>query len=145
MVKHLPVMRKTWVWSLGREDPLRKDMATHFSTLAWKIPWTEEPRRLQSMGSQRVGHDWATTLTYFTYTKGILLNLCLNRRALREWHVSRYFITIFLEYITGPLNTPYTSNNWMNEFLVREYGKCIMSQKWQRKHKNIWFLKMMRL
>ena len=56
-VKHLPTMRETWVQSLGREDVLEKDMATHSSILAWKIPWTEEPGRLQSMGSQRVGHD----------------------------------------------------------------------------------------
>ena len=57
MVKRLPAMRETWVQSLGREDPLEKEMATHSSTLAWKIPWTEEPGRLQSMGSQRVGQD----------------------------------------------------------------------------------------
>ena len=57
MVKHLPTMRETWVRSLGRKDPLEKEMATHSSTLAWKIPWTEELGRLQSMGSQRVGHD----------------------------------------------------------------------------------------
>ena len=48
------------VWSLGREDPLEKEMATHSSILAWRIPWTEEPGRLQSMGSQRIGHDLAT-------------------------------------------------------------------------------------
>ena len=57
MVKHLPTTWETWVRSLGREDLLEKEMATHFSTLAWKIPWVEEPGRLQSMGSQRVGHD----------------------------------------------------------------------------------------
>ena len=56
-VKRLPTMWETWVQSLGREDPLEKEMATHSSTLAWKIPWMEEPDRLQSMGSQRVGHD----------------------------------------------------------------------------------------
>ena len=61
-VKHLPAMRKTWVWSLGREDPLEKEMATHSNTLAWKIPWMEEPGGLQSMGSQSVEHDWATSL-----------------------------------------------------------------------------------
>ena len=55
MVK--PAMRETWVRFLGREDPLEKEMAAHSSTLAWKIPWTEEPCRLQSMGLQRVGHD----------------------------------------------------------------------------------------
>ena len=57
MVKHLPTMGETQVLSLGQEDPLEKEMATHFSTLAWKIPWTEEPGRLQSIGSLRVKHD----------------------------------------------------------------------------------------
>ena len=57
MVKHLPTMQETWVRSLGQEDPLEKEIATHFSILAWRIPWTKEPGRLQSMGSQRVGHD----------------------------------------------------------------------------------------
>ena len=56
-IKRLPTMRETRVRSLGREDPLEKAMATHSSTLAWKIPWTEKPGRLQSMGLQRVGHD----------------------------------------------------------------------------------------
>ena len=64
-VKHLPTMRETWVQSLGWEYPLEKEMATHSSALAWKIPWTEEPGRLQSMGSQRVGHDWATSISFF--------------------------------------------------------------------------------
>ena len=57
MVKNLPAMQETQVRSLGREDPLENRMATHSSVLAWKIPWTEEPGRLQSMGSQRVGQD----------------------------------------------------------------------------------------
>ena len=64
MVKRLPAMRETWVWSLGQEYPMEKDMATYSSTLAWKIPWTEEPCRLQSMGLQRVGHNWATSLHF---------------------------------------------------------------------------------
>ena len=63
MVKHLPTMRGTQVRSLGWEDPLEKEIATQASTLAWKIPWTEEHGRLQSMGSQRVRHDWATSLS----------------------------------------------------------------------------------
>ena len=62
-------MQETWIWSLGQEDPLEKEMATHSSTLAWKIPWTEKPGRLQSMGSQRVGHNWATSLTLLTYSR----------------------------------------------------------------------------
>ena len=57
MIKCLPAMQETWVRSPGREDPLDKEMATHSSTLAWKIPWMEEPGRLQSMGSQTVGHN----------------------------------------------------------------------------------------
>ena len=56
-VKHLTAVWQTWVRSMVWEDPLEKEMATHSSTLAWKIPWTEEPGRLQSIGSQRVGHD----------------------------------------------------------------------------------------
>ena len=57
MVKGLPTMQETQVQSLGQEDPLEKEMATHSSILAWRIPCIEEPGRLQSMGSQRVGHD----------------------------------------------------------------------------------------
>ena len=57
MVKRLPAMQETWVRSLGQEDPLEKEMASHSSILAWRIPWTVDPGRLQSIGSQRVGHD----------------------------------------------------------------------------------------
>ena len=56
-VKHLPIMQETWVQSLGQEDPLEKAVAPHSSTLAWKIPWMEEPGRLESMELQRVEHD----------------------------------------------------------------------------------------
>ena len=59
-------MRETRVQSLGWEDPLEKEMAIHSSTITWKIPWTKEPGRLQSMRSQRVGHDWVTSLSLFT-------------------------------------------------------------------------------
>ena len=64
-VKRLPAMQETQVQSLGWEDPLEKEMATHSSTLAWKTPWTEEPGELQSMGLQRVRHGWATSLSLF--------------------------------------------------------------------------------
>ena len=74
-LKHLPGMWETRVWSLGREDPLEKEMATHSSTLAWRIPWREERGRLQSTGSQRVGHDWATSLS-------------LSQPRKRKWHPS---------------------------------------------------------
>ena len=73
MVKNLPAMQETQVQSLGWEDPLEKSMATPSSILAWSIPWTEEPGRLQSVGLQRVKHDWATNT--FTY----LLCYCSDR------------------------------------------------------------------
>ena len=63
-VKSLPAMRETWVWSLGQEDPLEKEMAIHSSILAWRIPWTEEPGGPQSMGSPRVGHNWVTNFHF---------------------------------------------------------------------------------
>ena len=63
MVKHLPAMQETWVWSLGWEDPLEKEMATHSSILVWKIPWMEEPGKLQPMWLQRFRQDWATSLS----------------------------------------------------------------------------------
>ena len=66
-VKNLPAMQETQVQSLGREDPLEKGMATHSSILAWRIPWTEEPGRLPSMGSQRVGHNLATKPPPYVY------------------------------------------------------------------------------
>ena len=83
-VKCLPTMRETRVWSLGREDPLEKESATHSSIHAWKIPWTEEPGGLQSMGSQRVGHDWATSLHFFFIAR--LLAALLTKRL--EFHFS---------------------------------------------------------
>ena len=70
-IKNLPAARETWV-PLGWEDPLEKGVATHSSILAWKTPWTEESDRLQSLGSQRVGHDGVT----FTHSK-MGLELCL--------------------------------------------------------------------
>ena len=65
MIKNLPAMQETRVQSLGHEDPLEKGMATHCSSLAWRIPWTEEPGGIQSMGSQKVGQDFATNTFTF--------------------------------------------------------------------------------
>ena len=67
MVKNPLAMQKTWVQSLGWEDPLKKEMATHSSILAWRIPWTEKPDWLQSKGSQRVRHDWVTNVAWLEY------------------------------------------------------------------------------
>ena len=74
-LKRLPAARETQVWSLGWEDPLEKEMATHSSILAWKIPWTEEPGGLQSMWLQRVGHDWDFTFTSQTGGQQDLIHL----------------------------------------------------------------------
>ena len=72
MVKHLSVMWETRVRALGWEDPLEKEMAIHSSTIARKIPWTEEPGRLQSIGLQRVKHDWTTSINHLRlYWKGV--------------------------------------------------------------------------
>ena len=74
MVKNLPAIQETSVWPLSREDPLEKGMATHSSILALRIPWTDEPDGLQSMGSQGVGHNWATNTLTFTQSFSLFLN-----------------------------------------------------------------------
>ena len=74
-VKCLPAMPETWVQSLGWEDPLEKEMALHSGTLAWKMLWMEEPGRLQSMGLQRVGHDWAISLSFFLFIYIIIVSV----------------------------------------------------------------------
>ena len=79
-VKNSPAMQETWVWSLGGEDPPEEGMATHSSILAWRILWTEEPGKLQSMGLQRVAHNWATKHTLLVSVSPITLHvscLCL--------------------------------------------------------------------
>ena len=86
MVKRLPAMRETQVQFLGWEDPLEKEMAIHSSTLAWKIPWTEEPDRLQSMGSQRVRHDWTTSL-HFKNRKEVFMWLNGKESACNTGHL----------------------------------------------------------
>ena len=86
MAKNLPATRDTWVQSLDWEDSLEKEMATHSSTPAWRIPWTEKRDRQQSMGSQTVGHDWETNTFVFspkqTRRKGVCL--CGDSRGLGE-------------------------------------------------------------
>ena len=94
MVKNLPATQETWVQSLGWKDPLEKGMATHSSILAWRIPWTEEPGALQSVGSQRVGHEWATTtnmnISCYSFCSSILdmgflvAQMVKNRTAMQE-------------------------------------------------------------
>ena len=92
MVKNLPAMQEARIQSLGQEDPLEKGMATHSSILAWRIPWTEEPGGLQSLGSQRVRHGWANN----TATTTILLQVLLGRNHLKAGQllaVRRYILS----------------------------------------------------
>ena len=95
-VKNLPAMWKTWVQSLGQEDPLEERMAAHPSILAWRIPWTEEPGGLQSMGSQRAGHDLAidtsttdfiTTDLFLQYKTIILTKRCSKGIRSKNWDI----------------------------------------------------------
>ena len=78
--------RRHWVWSVGQEDPLEQEMATHSSILAWKIPQTEEPGRLQSMGSQRVGHDWVTEHACIAeYSTGHVTDSFMSKISWASW------------------------------------------------------------
>ena len=111
MVKRLSTMRETWVRSLGRKDPLEKEMAIHSSTIAWKIPWTEEPGRLQSMGSQRVGPDWATSLSLSefitsTFTSSCICELCVCMLS----HV-QLFVTLWTVACQAPCSWNSPGNN----------------------------------
>ena len=91
MVKLLLTMQEIQVQSLGWEDPLEKEMAIHSSTLAWKIPWMEERGRLQSMGSQRVGHNWATShslsISIMYCTKHDAIHKSRNDCAIEEFEI----------------------------------------------------------
>ena len=113
MLKKLSEVQETWVWSLRWEDPLEEGMETHFSILTWRLPWTEEPGRLKSMGSQRVGHDWATKHTHtHTYTYSWPLdNMVLNWLYTFVWRFFKNIYTIMF-MICGWLDLQ-TENLWM--------------------------------
>ena len=85
MVKNLPAMQETWVWSLGQEDPLEKGMDTDSSILAWRIPWTEKPGGLYSMGSQKVEHDWAIHFHIHKYIKLYIYYITFSSIYITEW------------------------------------------------------------
>ena len=92
MVKCLPTMQETQVQFLGKED-LEKEMATHSSILAWNIPWMEEPGRLQSVGSQRVGHDWATSLS-------VVAQPCEYTKKTSNLYNFKWWILWYVNYIS---------------------------------------------
>ena len=102
MVKNLPAVWETWVWSLGREEPLEKGMAIQYNILAWRIPWTEEPGGLQSMALQRVRHDWSTN------TIILIFEFC-PLFVLPGWHPQRWSIinnNLFLKLCHHPHISP---------------------------------------
>ena len=77
MVKNLPAVQETRVWSLGGEDPLKKETTTHSSIVAWRIPWIDEPGGLQSMGSQRISHSWVTNTSTYVYIECVFVYVCV--------------------------------------------------------------------
>ena len=118
VVKNLPAMQEMQVWSLGQEDLLEEEMGTHSSTLAWRIPWTKEPGRLQSMESQIVGHDWSDSthtvsniISCFQFFKGYFSNLNL----LEKWC---FFPPMFL-VCTSLISSPIMSSNPIQNKSIR--------------------------
>ena len=142
-VKHLPIMRETWIQSLGWGLELEKEMATHSSILTWKIPWTEEPDRLQSMGSQRVRHDWAMSLHtifrkllfFFYYFKHIIwikIVLLIQTQSPENYpnysqHFQTVLFTCLLHRKSSPATEQFKTNNMsiinnsklLNEFYIK--------------------------
>ena len=110
MVKNLPAVQETQVWSLGREDSLEKGMAAHSSILAWRISWREEPGGLQSMGSQRVGHDWETnTFTFMWLLLCVSFCSIIKREEYKPW----FWKTKYSQKIIG------SGNNWMASLVAQ--------------------------
>ena len=126
-VKHLPAMQEAWVQFLGQEDPLEKEMATHSSTLAWRIPWREEPGRLQSMGLQRVRHNWATSLHFtsrhFTSHASKVMLKILQARL--QQYVNRELADVQAGFRKGRGTRDQTANSHWIIKKAREFQKNI--------------------
>ena len=125
MVKHLPTMWETWVRSLGRDDPLEKEMAPHSSTVAWKIPWMEDHGRLQSIGSQRVRHDWATSLSLLSPSSPLQavsyeLLFC-TRQCAKHFIWTHVYFYLTLLYLTLLIIT----FNWIERDIKVSYNSFI--------------------
>ena len=122
MVKNLPAMQKTQVWSLGREDPLEKGMAIHSNTLAWRISWTEEPGGLQSVGLQRVRHDWVTNTTLCLFISRTPLYIReINFFYNRVVNILSSEFFVFDLTVFGPWN--------LKKLCVREYIKYFIDSR----------------
>ena len=113
-VKNLPAVRETGVQSLAQKDPLEKGMATHSSILAWRISWTEEPCGLQSMGSQRVGHDWMTNTSISPVTAGEAYQFCKPSRVLWAYCWASKVLCVYSKCIHGE----WVKNTWVVWFHV---------------------------
>ena len=137
-LKPLPARRETWVQSLGREDPLEKEMATHSSILAWKIPWKEEPGRFQSTGSQRVGNDWATSLySYAEEEPPFMCHFKSQNSSLQFWLWSIVSLAHTWKVSPSLIHSFIQKMNWgwgwlalshmvsVNEGWISERGKCV--------------------
>ena len=125
MVKNPPAMQKTQVWYLGWEDPLENRMATHSSILAWRSPWTKEPGRLWSMGSQRIREDWVTnTFTFFTFA--LLMGLYFYLAWKMDWlPLQELNIKLPYEPTIPHLVTQYlTQENWKHISVQKLLHRC---------------------
>ena len=138
MLKSLLAMWETWVWSLGREDPLEKGMATHSSILPWKILRTEEPGELQSMGSQRVRHNWVTnTHTHIYYNvssivpekKKTNINTLITLKTFLKIRVSNIFLFfIHLSNVYQTVTKHYYNRSSLG-LKIDNYGKLTTVQR----------------
>ena len=130
MVKRLPTMWDPRVQSLGWEDLLEKEMATHSSTLAWKIPWRKEPGRLQSMGSQRVRHDWATSMS-MSMSKG--RGKTSGASVVSIWPVP-YTCALYSEVPQIIFNTSCFHLKSLNDFWMKVLAFSLCTGSWKLCH-----------
>ena len=129
-VKHLPAMLETRVQSPAWEDPLEKEMATHSSTLAWKIPWTEKPGKLQSMGSQKVGHNWANSLHFLSeQCKEIEENhrMGKTRKLFKKIGVTKWTFNAEMGMVQDLTEAEDMKKRWQ-EYTEELYKKVLMTQ-----------------
>ena len=136
-VKRLPARRETWVRSLGQEDPLEKEMATHSSILAWRIPWMEEPGALQSTGSQRVRHDWATSLTHSLTRNKVTVSRIHGSPLQNLFNVHLYlfylvdtFMTLSMSFLCRPV--------FVSHHNPREAGTATNCYRWGPWDRDTW-------
>ena len=128
-------MREDQDWSLGREDPLEKEMAIHSSTIAWRIPWAEEPGRLQSMGSQRVRHDWATSLHFMKKLKEEMERVVKepdeNNQISERWVMQTSFclVMIYMWSVDWPFKASKQITSQSLLLSQRHFKACLRAQK----------------